>query len=251
MKKIFVALIISVIVSSFIAGAGASTSVVYSDTNRNITILNGEFAGYKFAPADDVDPSQIAKIKYYIKVETPIEDLSGTTIELAYNSDTTGWVNLEHDLEDGLITEMDVESEITEDDLFEAGLINWNEGVTGTFSLELLDESGNVIGPSAIGEAPAEETTAPEVQETAPEITPTVTPAATPAMSEQTAEEPIQGGSITKSPNVRDENVYATTPAIVPPSANAARTGRTNIITAAVMSVISICAIASMRKAKK
>ncbi|MCL1789567.1 MAG: hypothetical protein FWG33_04340 [Oscillospiraceae bacterium] len=241
MRKLSAVLTASVFFAvTLMSAVGASP--VYSESNRNIGILFGEFTGYKFAPADDIDPSEIAKLKYYIKVDEPIEDIMGTVIELAYHSDTTGWVNQNHDLEEeGLITEMDVEPGITVDDFFEAGLINWNEGVTGTFSIELLDSDGNVIGPSAIEPSIQEVTTSPE-SETGVQ-----------GSEETRAETEIEPSTnnVQNNRNARPgQRTQTNAPEIPPPTANAAQTGRTNIITASVMSVLSICAIISMRKKK-
>ena len=242
MKKTIFSLAVATLIA--VTATFGVSAAVYSDTNKNIDIIYGEFTGFKFsgedAPGGGIDASEIAAVKFYLKIETPIEEIDTPFLELAYNSGTTDWVSKEYDLDDGLIVTMDLEETLSEDDFFEAGVITWNEGVTGTFSVEALDSSGNVLGNAIYDNTPSQ--TEPIAQTQSPTTEPQQTGAQT--------KEP----SLPKANNVPGERTMTTQPpatASATTHSNAVGTGSTNIITASVMTALSAWAIASMRKKRK
>ena len=209
--------------------AMSTSALTYSDTNKDIEIVFGEYAGYRFygpdAPVGMVDTSQIATVKFYIKVPEPIEDIEGAVVELAYNSGTTGWVDDEYDLnEDGLIIEMEVLGGVVEGDFFDVGLTTWSESLTGTYSVELLDSSGKVISEPVypLNENENENTN----QETTPETS---------------AETSAETSTTTATQTTSVANTQTSPAAPV-------STGYGGIITATVMAAISVLGIISLRK---
>ncbi|MCL2035822.1 MAG: hypothetical protein FWG83_00340 [Oscillospiraceae bacterium] len=143
-----------------------ASAIQFSPENKDIEIVYGEFTGYRFngpeAPVG-VNTSQIAKVKFYIKCPD-LETIEEAVVQLVFNSGSTGWVETEHDLNDGLIVEVEVDG-VVEGDFFDAALGTWNEEVWGTFSVELLNSAGGVIG------TPVYPDNEPEVTETEPEFT--------------------------------------------------------------------------------
>ena len=253
MRRLFAGLAaVGLITVSTAMNAGA---VIYSETNKGIDIVYGEFTGYRFtgpdAPVSDIDSAEIKAVKFYIKVEEPVGDISGTIVELAYNSGSTGWVSKQHDLEDGLIVEIEVEGGVVTGDFFDAGLTTWNEGVSGTFSLEALDANDDILGiPVYEGNTAVQETeplnqTESVLQASEPPTTTTM-PETSEVMNE--VNQATQPRTVsTKSPMDEQEERAANPPTS---TANAVRTGSTNIITASVMCLLSAFAIVSMRKKK-
>jgi hypothetical protein len=146
-----------------------SSAIQFSDSNKDIEIVFEEFTGYRFygpdAPIGEVDTGRIATVKFYIKCPD-LETIEEAIVQLVYNSGTTGWQEIPHDLNDGLIVEIDVPG-VVSGDFFDAALGTWNEEVQGTFSVEVLDSDGNVIGEGVYtNEVPEEpEVTAPESTE--------------------------------------------------------------------------------------
>lgn len=250
MKKITAVFAIAVIIAIMSLPAGA---IIYSDTNRFIDIAYGEFAAYTFGEEIE-DPSEIAAVKFYIRVETPIEEIGVPIVELGYNTDTTVWVTEEHNLDDGLIVTVDVEERAAPDDEFTAGLITWSEEVTGTFSLEALDENGEIIGNPAIviideTEPPENESTQPTTQATQPAQTNSATNAVTaeqtnPQTEAETSPEKRLPG-VRSDPGVAGAGNTASTAAAPTKSAT---TGSANIITASVMTLLSAWAIISLKR---
>jgi hypothetical protein len=218
-------------------------AVQFSETNKDIDIVYGDFAGYRFhgpdAPIGDIDTSRIATVKFYIKCPD-LEDIDEAMVQLVFNSGTTGWVEIEHDLNDGLIVEMDVPG-VVDGDYFDAALATWDEGVWGTFSVEVLDVNGEVIGVGVYSdnvhganeenEGEGEEGTGESTEETEPPEESSEPP------PEETnpPEESNTTGTGTEMGTATDRNVP---------------TG-VNIITAMVMTALSGFAIASMRKKSK
>jgi hypothetical protein len=167
----------------------ATTSAIqFSETNKDIEILYGEFTGYRFsgpeAPIGEVETADIAYVKFYIKCPD-LETIEDAIVDLVFNSGTTSWVEEEHDLNDGLIVEIAVPGVVT-GDFFDAALGTWSEEVTGTFSVELLNADKEVISESVYGGAastPEETTAAVTTQEPPKDGT---------AAEETTAGEPVE-----------------------------------------------------------
>jgi len=229
MMKVFTA----VIAAGFIAAwlTGVSGAFQYSDSNKGIDIVYGDFAGYRFAapntPAEEdtgaqINTSEIAKVKFYIKCPD-LEHIDVATVKLAYNSGTTNWVEIEHDLKDGLIVDMDVPG-VVEGDFFDAGLGTWNEGVWGTFSVVAVDVEGNVLGSAIYGEGVTPEP--PEPTEPTEPIEPTQPTEQVGGAEHQPTQPPV---------NQQEEN---------------APTGSAQIATAVVMTALSVFAISNLRKKK-
>jgi hypothetical protein len=243
-------------------------AIQFSDTNKDIEILYGEFTGYRFngpdAPGDGVNTAKIAKVKFYIKCPD-LESIELAPVQLIYNSGTTGWVETDHDLNDGLIIEVDVPG-VVEGDFFDAALGTWNEEITGTFSVELRDADDNVIGvgvyestpepvtppvteeqgpkegtlpPQTSAESPGE-TLPPKDGTYAPQVTtvPQVT-----AVQETTVAVPdtIEPPPVT-TPDITDSNVAG--------SQNNPNTGSANIITGMMLTAASALVIVAARRKK-
>ena len=119
----------------------AGAEIQFSSTNKGIDIVYGEYTGFSFAGpesplSDEINTGDIATVKFYIKCPD-LEQIDTAIVLLAYNSGTTSWVQQEHDLNDGLIVEVDV-SGVVEGDFFEAALTTWNEAVWGSFSVDRI-----------------------------------------------------------------------------------------------------------------
>lgn len=211
----------AIMLTAFVTLTGA---IEYSASNKDIDIVYGEFTGYRFygpsAPHVEIDTSKIAAVKFYIKCPN-LESIEDAMVEIAYNSGTTGWVDEEHDLNDGLILTMDVPG-VVEGDFFDAAVGTWNSEIIGTFSVEVLDSDGEVLGIGVYS------------QQSTPQITQ--------PQEEHTTEPPPH----TTEPPSSLTQVAAVTQAATPGSA--AKTGSANIITASAMTVLSALAIMSMRK---
>ncbi|MCL2633548.1 MAG: hypothetical protein FWD34_03430 [Oscillospiraceae bacterium] len=129
----------------------AAEAVEFSETNRDVEIIVGGHVGYQFVgsesnPAFVVDITKIASVKYFIKVPEDLEHWGVTEVHLIYNSETTGWVADTHDLNDGLIIEIEICDPLPAGDYFEAIFGTWDDNVTGTVSFEVYDSSGEVLG---------------------------------------------------------------------------------------------------------
>ena len=214
----------------------ASAAIDYSGSNKDIDIVYGEFNGYRFngpdAPGDGVDTSLIAAVKFYIKCPD-LESIEQAVVSLVYNSGTTAWVEVEHDLNDGLIVDIDVPG-VVAGDYFDAALGTWNEAVWGTFSVELLDANGQVIGEGVYTSNVYAVSEEAEVAESEPE-----------EVIEETEQETQQETEQETQQETEPVPIPETTSMIQP-----AKTGRSEIVTATVITGLSAWAIVSMRKKK-
>ncbi|MCL1881685.1 MAG: hypothetical protein FWF76_05855 [Oscillospiraceae bacterium] len=232
-------------VATFTVVTGA---IQFSETNVGIDIITGEYTGYRFfgpdSPHSPIDTTEIAAVKFYIKFDD-LEHHEPAMVNLSYNSGTTAWVSVDHDLNDGLIVEIDITpGGVSLDDFFEVALFTDNPAIQGTFSVEIRDHDGEVLGEGVYGdnipdsneyhynshgEGEVEDEGVPEETEESEETTATTT------------EAPVTGST---------EVPPSTTPATSepPPAETNPPTGNANIITATAMTIVSALAILSMKK---
>jgi len=192
MKKVIALITAGLVAVSLTAICSA---IQLSDTNKDIEIVYGEYTGYRFngpdAPIGEIDTAKIAKVKFYIKCPG-LETIDEAIVELVYNSGTTNWIETEHDLNDGLIVEIDVPG-VVAGDFFDAAIGTWNEAIEGTFSVEVLDSQGNVLGEGVYSnqpDEPDESTTTGEVGSKDGEPSETTTSESTASETETTTSEP-------------------------------------------------------------
>jgi hypothetical protein len=147
-KKIITSIVaIAIMTMALTVSVGA---IQFSDSNRDIEIISGTYTGYRFfgpeSPHSPIDTSNIAYVKFYIKFED-LQHHEPANVLLAYNSGTTGWVSRTHDLNDGLIVQIELTAGgVAQDDFFEVALTTDNSAIHGTYSVEVRDWSGKVLG---------------------------------------------------------------------------------------------------------
>ncbi|MCL1831613.1 MAG: hypothetical protein FWG45_01725 [Oscillospiraceae bacterium] len=204
--------------------AGVVGAVDYSPGNIDIPIVTGVYKGYRFfepeSASADFETSAIASVRFYVKFEG-LEHHEPAMVSLAYNSGTTGWVAQPHDLNDGLIIDIEVGGGVAEGDYFEAALSTDDPAINGTFSVEARDWDGNVLGTGVYDSGITNE---PDVDEVTG-FTETAGTVVEETAAVQPPEEPTHGGA---------EN---------PPTSTGS-----NILTATAMTIISALAIMSMKK---
>jgi len=127
-----------------------TSAIEYSGSNIDIPITAGAYTGYRFfgpdSPHSHIDTSQIAYVKFYIKFPD-LQYHEPANVVLAYNSGTTGWVSRTHDLNDGLIVQIELSTGgIVAGDFFDAALSTDDYEIHGTYSVEVLDWNGAVLG---------------------------------------------------------------------------------------------------------
>jgi hypothetical protein len=234
-------------------------AISYSQSNIDIEIIPGTYTGYRFfgpeSPHSHIDTTQIAAVKFYVKFED-LKHHEPSNVTLAYNSGTTGWVELVHDLNNGLIIEIELTAGgVSQDDFFEAALSTEDYSIYGTYSVEILDYNDNVLGEGVYrsGNAPEpdieyEGDELPEyspAEEGEPEYTPDPEAEAESGHVPEPPPEPAPSPEPEHVPPPVPEHVPENTP-IPNPKTNA------NIITATAMTIVSALAVLSMsRKAKR
>jgi hypothetical protein len=242
-KKIAVGILaVAIIATTLATSVGA---IQFSDTNTGIAIVPGAYTGYRFfgpeSPHSHINTTQIQYIKFYIMFED-LRHHEPANVLLIYNSGTTGWVTQQHDLNDGLIVEIEITTGgVSLDDFFEVALTTDNSAISGTWSVEVRDHRGQVLGegvyehniPQDTNEVYYDSEGNPEDYQ--PDYVPEdeYVPETTP---EQTTPAP------------------QTTPAQNIPEAGDSgnpETGNANILTATAMTVVSALAILSMHKKNK
>jgi hypothetical protein len=218
-------------------------AIQFAQSNTNIEIIPGVYTGYRFfgpdSPHSVIDTTQIHYVKFYIKFED-LRHHEPANVLLAYNSGTTGWVTRQHDLNNGLIVEIEITSGgVSLDDFFEAALTTENESIRGTYSVEVRDVHGRVLGQGVY------ESNIPQSNEVRYDNDgePDYNPEYTPADEEYEPEYEYE-------PEEEPEYEYEQPEYEHYPEANP-ETGGANIITATAMTVVSALAIISMSKRNK